>query len=311
MPPTISVTIASQELGLAPGDLAQIDAAVRRFPREVLVLRIVSVLNALSALGKHARNLSVDFAQILPVEARGRLLSSLRKDNALFLEPWQHLVVLRRTLEASPAEVKPELDFLTESGENCYFDICRFASDTLRGLDPFADQPATADPDAWVKIAANFMPWIWMLNPPDIAAWIGRSEIMFRQLPEIDEKVRTRVAALNERFPKALNGLSFNDTTSLIQFLSLWSIRLTNAFMPFKGPFGPGDTKLVLIVVAISHSWNHYGQVVPYLRMNNVLPPRRNKGPTQSFSRTTTSCGLVQVSNYCRHKTGTHALYCS
>lgn len=54
MPPTISVTIASDDLGLALGDVAQIDAAVRRFPREVLVLRIVSVLNALAALGNRS-----------------------------------------------------------------------------------------------------------------------------------------------------------------------------------------------------------------------------------------------------------------
>jgi hypothetical protein len=54
---------------LEPGDLGQIDAAVRRFPREALVLRTVSVLNALAALGKEAKNLSVDFAQILPVAA--------------------------------------------------------------------------------------------------------------------------------------------------------------------------------------------------------------------------------------------------
>jgi hypothetical protein len=96
MPPTISVTIAN-ELGLATGDLAKIDAAVRRFPHEALVLRIVSVLNALAALGRQARNLSADFAQILPAEPRERLLSALSKDNALFFEPWQHLVVLRRT----------------------------------------------------------------------------------------------------------------------------------------------------------------------------------------------------------------------
>jgi hypothetical protein len=137
MPPTISVTIASDDLGLVPGDLGQIDAAVRRFSREALVLRTVSVLNALAALGKDAKNLSVDFAQILPSGARAKLLSVLSKDNALFLEPWQQIVVLRRTLEASPEEAKPELDFLTEAGENCYFDICRFASDMLRGSDPF------------------------------------------------------------------------------------------------------------------------------------------------------------------------------
>jgi hypothetical protein len=44
MPPTISVTIASDDLGLAPGDLSQIDMAVRRFPREALVLRDVGRL---------------------------------------------------------------------------------------------------------------------------------------------------------------------------------------------------------------------------------------------------------------------------
>lgn len=48
-----------------------------------------------------------------------------------------------------------------------------------------------------------------------------------------------------------------------------------NAFAPFKGPFGEGsNTRLGLIGVAVSHSWNHYGQVVPYLRMNGLTPPR-------------------------------------
>jgi hypothetical protein len=165
MAPTIGVTIASDELGLGTGGLPQIDAGVRRFPRERLVLRIVSVLNALAALGAQARSLSVDFTQILPAEARGRLLAALAKNNALFLEPWQHLVLLWRTLQMNPAELKPDLDFLTEPGETCYFDICRFASDTLRGSDPFRGQSAAGDPDAWVKIAANFMPWIWMVKP--------------------------------------------------------------------------------------------------------------------------------------------------
>jgi hypothetical protein len=58
MPPTISVTIASSELGLPSGNIAHIDANVRRFPREALVLRIVSVLNALAALVP-----SVDFSK--------------------------------------------------------------------------------------------------------------------------------------------------------------------------------------------------------------------------------------------------------
>jgi hypothetical protein len=48
-----------------------------------------------------------------------------------------------------------------------------------------------------------------------------------------------------------------------------------NAFTPIKGVFGSTpDTRIGLIVVAVSHTSNHYGQVVEYLRMNGLVPPR-------------------------------------
>lgn len=48
-----------------------------------------------------------------------------------------------------------------------------------------------------------------------------------------------------------------------------------NAFTPIKGVFGSApETRIGLIVVAVSHSSNHYGQVVEYLRMNGLAPPR-------------------------------------
>ena len=47
-----------------------------------------------------------------------------------------------------------------------------------------------------------------------------------------------------------------------------------NAFSPIKGVFGSRpDTRLGLIVAAMSHSANHYGQIVEYLRMNVLIPP--------------------------------------
>jgi uncharacterized damage-inducible protein DinB len=47
-----------------------------------------------------------------------------------------------------------------------------------------------------------------------------------------------------------------------------------NAFTPFKGPFGPAsDTRVGLMVLAATHTANHYGQVVEYLRMNGIVPP--------------------------------------
>lgn len=48
-----------------------------------------------------------------------------------------------------------------------------------------------------------------------------------------------------------------------------------NAFEPTKGPFGSAPTtRLEMIVLAVSHTSNHYGQVVEYLRMNGIVPPR-------------------------------------
>ena len=47
----------------------------------------------------------------------------------------------------------------------------------------------------------------------------------------------------------------------------------TNAFATIKGPFGP-DTRVGLITLAVTHTSNHYGQVVEYLRMNGLAPPR-------------------------------------
>jgi uncharacterized damage-inducible protein DinB len=47
-----------------------------------------------------------------------------------------------------------------------------------------------------------------------------------------------------------------------------------NAFSPIKGVFGSSpDTRLGLIAGAMSHSSNHYGQIVEYLRMNGLIPP--------------------------------------
>ena len=33
-------------------------------------------------------------------------------------------------------------------------------------------------------------------------------------------------------------------------------------------------TRLGSIAGAVSHTWNHYGQIVPYLRMNGLTPPQ-------------------------------------
>jgi uncharacterized damage-inducible protein DinB len=52
------------------------------------------------------------------------------------------------------------------------------------------------------------------------------------------------------------------------------SINEKNEVVPMKNPFGEGtSTRLGLAVIAISHPFDHYGQMVEYLRMNGVVPP--------------------------------------
>lgn len=50
-----------------------------------------------------------------------------------------------------------------------------------------------------------------------------------------------------------------------------------NAFQPHKNPFGKGPmTRMKLVNYALTHSSNHYGQMVEYLRMNGLRPRGSN-----------------------------------
>jgi uncharacterized damage-inducible protein DinB len=47
-----------------------------------------------------------------------------------------------------------------------------------------------------------------------------------------------------------------------------------NALEPVKSPFGPGTmTRLGIAGIVTSHGFDHYGQMVVYLRSNGIVPP--------------------------------------
>ena len=55
---------------------------------------------------------------------------------------------------------------------------------------------------------------------------------------------------------------------------ALSSITEQNAKAPIKHPlFDMVTTRMGLSIVAIAHPFDHYGQIVEYLRMNNIVPP--------------------------------------
>ena len=47
----------------------------------------------------------------------------------------------------------------------------------------------------------------------------------------------------------------------------------SNALDPVNGPYGGASTRLGIITLAVWHASDHYGQIVVYLRMNNIVPP--------------------------------------
>jgi hypothetical protein len=92
---------------------------------------------------------------------------------------------------------------------------------------------------------------------------------------------------LAEKPPLDLEGengpAKITSKADVIQFLkdsftylhkALNSIDENNVLGQVQSPFGPNKvSRLGLAVGAISHPFDHYGQMVEYLRMNNIIPP--------------------------------------
>ena len=52
------------------------------------------------------------------------------------------------------------------------------------------------------------------------------------------------------------------------------TINAANILEPIKAPWGTAPTtRLSMAVIAVGHPFDHYGQLVEYLRMNGIVPP--------------------------------------
>lgn len=55
-----------------------------------------------------------------------------------------------------------------------------------------------------------------------------------------------------------------------------------NALAPIKSPFGSGTTtRLGLATLTVGHCFDHYGQMVEYLRSNGIVPPASRPQPAR------------------------------
>jgi uncharacterized damage-inducible protein DinB len=94
-------------------------------------------------------------------------------------------------------------------------------------------------------------------------------------------------AILGEKPPAAAGGengpSNLTSKADIVKYLkdsyvylhkALNSIDEKNVLVQVPSPFGPNKiTRLALATIALSHPFDHYGQMVEYLRMNGIVPP--------------------------------------
>jgi uncharacterized damage-inducible protein DinB len=94
-------------------------------------------------------------------------------------------------------------------------------------------------------------------------------------------------AILEEKSPVELGGENgpeaIKSKADIVKFLkdsfvyvhkALTSANESNLLKPIKSPFGDGKTnRLALSTLIVAHCFDHYGQMVVYLRMNSIVPP--------------------------------------
>jgi hypothetical protein len=94
-------------------------------------------------------------------------------------------------------------------------------------------------------------------------------------------------AILEEKPPVDLGGENGPDSVKtkadMVKFLkdsfsyvhrAVATINEGNLLKPIKSPFGEGMvTRLGMATLIVGHCFDHYGQMVEYLRMNSIVPP--------------------------------------
>jgi hypothetical protein len=94
-------------------------------------------------------------------------------------------------------------------------------------------------------------------------------------------------AILGEKSPVELGGESGPDSlkskAEIVKFLkdsyaylhkAIGTVTAANVVGEVESPFGgPKMTRLTVATIGVAHSFDHYGQMAVYLRMNGIIPP--------------------------------------
>jgi len=88
-------------------------------------------------------------------------------------------------------------------------------------------------------------------------------------------------AALGEDSPATTNYEEVTDQAGLVRGLEEAFAYCDRAHAELRGPrlmqevdlFGQSGTRLWVLVFNATHTWEHYGNLVTYMRLNGIVPP--------------------------------------
>ena len=163
-------------------------------------------------------------------------------------------------------------------------------------------QVLAQQPPAPTTVSSTIAPWWRMIQTSfiDAAEAMPEEKWSFKPSGGAFDAVRTfaeqvkHVACANEAFvaeihkreppPSCETGgpNAAKSKAELLEYLSqtfadmgqsIAALTPDNALDPAGGRYGGQSTRLGLITLAVWHASDHYGQLVIYLRMNNIVPP--------------------------------------
>jgi uncharacterized damage-inducible protein DinB len=132
-----------------------------------------------------------------------------------------------------------------------------------------------ADKYGFAPAAANFAPaqgakydgvrtFAQQISHVTLANYYFASKILGEKIP-VDGKAISNLSTKDELLKAAADSFAYSHK-------ALASITLENAYVAIDGADGL-HTRSVLASFIAAHGFDHYGQMVEYLRMNGVIPP--------------------------------------
>jgi predicted component of type VI protein secretion system len=213
----------SEDLGYERGTADGLSGLLSRLGRSAAAMKALQIAAALGAdVENRYRTVNELLLRGVSDELKRRI-HILQKGSSgaryVFFEPWQQLL-LARHLSRFGSDAPDALDPESAEGREVFVEACRVVNDLSMPPAPALSGDAVTDA---LIVAANIIPRLWLLNPPQMnnaqARLLSFLEVIPREHPERADAS----AMLRDRFNEVL-GVPFEDVIDLTAFLGYWSI---------------------------------------------------------------------------------------